>query len=84
MLEEVVTVVDASSRQALQELAGRIGLGSVPVPSLFRALNPKLSNEDKRVSPYRSHAECWSLRNLIRFFLPDCQSNFCFSAVLVG
>jgi hypothetical protein len=50
MLEEIVTVVDASSRQALQELVARVGLGRVPVPSLFRALNPKLSNEDKRVS----------------------------------
>ena len=51
MLEEIVTVVDASSRQALQELVGRIGLGGAPMPSLFRALNPKLSEEDKRVSP---------------------------------
>ena len=51
MLEEVVTVVDASGRQALQELVRRIGLGGVPVPSLVRALNPKLSDEDKRVSP---------------------------------
>lgn len=50
MLEEIVTVVDASSRQALQELVRRIGLSGVPVPSLFRALNPKLSDDDRRVS----------------------------------
>lgn len=50
MLEEIVTVVDASSRQAVQELVRRIGLSGVPVPSLFRALNPTLSDEDKRVS----------------------------------
>lgn len=50
MLEEVVTVVDASSRSALQELVRRIGLGGVPVPSLLRALSPKLSDEDRRVS----------------------------------
>lgn len=50
MLEEIVTVVDASSRQAVQELIRRIGLSGVPVPSLFRALNPKLSEGDKRVS----------------------------------
>ena len=51
MLEEVVTVVDASSRSALQELIRRIGLRGVPVPSLLQALNPKLSEEDRRVSP---------------------------------
>jgi aarF domain-containing kinase len=53
MMEEVVTVVDASSRSALQELVGRIGLGGVPVPSLLRALSPKLSEEDRRVSSRR-------------------------------
>lgn len=54
MLEEIVTVVDASSRQAVQELVQRLGLGGVTVPSLFRALNPKLSEEDQRVS-FASH-----------------------------
>ncbi|CAB9498956.1 protein kinase UbiB [Seminavis robusta] len=49
MLEEIVTVVDASSRQALRELVSRIGLGGVPVPSLFKALNPKLSDDDRRM-----------------------------------
>lgn len=50
MLEEVVTVVDASSREALQELARNIGLRNVPVPSFIRALNPKLTENDRRVS----------------------------------
>jgi aarF domain-containing kinase len=45
--EEIVTVVDASSRDALQELTRTLGLSGVPVPSLFRALNPKLTNEDR-------------------------------------
>ena len=49
MLEEIVTVVDASSRQAVQELVKRIGLSGVPVPSLFRALNPKLSDGDEKI-----------------------------------
>ena len=52
MLEEVVTVVDASSRQAVQELMRRVGLNNLPMPSLFRALNPTLSGEDRRVSPF--------------------------------
>lgn len=49
MLEEVVTVVDASGRQTIQELVKRIGLSGVPVPSLFRALNPELSESDERL-----------------------------------
>ena len=49
MLEEIVTVVDASSRDAAQELVRRLGLGNVPTPSLFRALNPELSDNDKRM-----------------------------------
>jgi aarF domain-containing kinase len=47
LTEEIVTVVDASSRDALQELTRTLGLSGVPVPSLFRALNPKLTNEDR-------------------------------------
>ena len=49
MMEELVTVVDASSRDALQELIQTLGLGGIPVPSLFRALNPKLTEKDKKV-----------------------------------
>lgn len=49
LLEEIVTVVDASSRDATQELVKRLGLGNVPVPSFFRALSPELSNEDRRM-----------------------------------
>jgi aarF domain-containing kinase len=49
MLEEIVTVVDASSRDAAQELVRRLGLANVPTPSLFRALNPELSESDKRM-----------------------------------
>jgi len=50
MLEEIVTVVDASSRDALQELARTAGLGNLPIPSFLRALNPELSDNDRRVS----------------------------------
>jgi len=50
MLEEIVTVVDASSREAVQELAKSLGLGNFPVPSFLRAMNPELSESDKRVS----------------------------------
>jgi len=51
MLEEVVTVVDASSRNAILELSRSLGLANsrVPVPSLFKALNPELNENDKRV-----------------------------------
>merc|ERR1712232_11277 len=49
MLEEIVTVVDASSRDAAQEIIRRVGLSNVPAPSFFRALNPELSENDKRM-----------------------------------
>ena len=50
MLEEVVTVVDASSREAAQELARSLGLNNLPLPSFVRAFNPGLSEQDRRVS----------------------------------
>ena len=49
MLEEIVTVVDASSREATQELTRRLGLGNLPVPSLVRALSPELDEKDRRM-----------------------------------
>ncbi|KAG7368683.1 protein kinase [Nitzschia inconspicua] len=49
MLEEIVTVVDASSREALQEVIRRFGLSNLPTPSLFKALNPELTENDKRM-----------------------------------
>jgi len=63
MLEEIVTVVDASSREATQELARRLGLANVPVPSFFRALNPELSEEDRRMVQ--------QIGTLIQFLLGD-------------
>merc|ERR1712008_33320 len=48
MLEEIVTVVDASSREAVLELSKSLGLNSIPVPSIFRALSPELSPKDKQ------------------------------------
>ena len=50
MLEEVVNVVDASSRGAVQELIRSLGLGSFPVPGFFKAINPDLTDGDRRVS----------------------------------
>lgn len=49
MLEEIVTVVDASSREATQELIRRVGLSNIPTPSFFRALSPELNDNDKRM-----------------------------------
>merc|ERR1712232_570797 len=47
MLEEIVTVVDASSREAISEISKTFGLINLPTPSLFQALNPELSPRDK-------------------------------------
>merc|ERR1712194_1001176 len=49
MLEEIVTVVDASGRDATQELIRRVGLSNIPTPSFLRALSPELSDNDKRM-----------------------------------
>ena len=63
LLEEIVTVVDASSREALQELTRRLGLQNVPVPSFFRALNPELSDNDRRMVQ--------QIGTLVQFLLGD-------------
>lgn len=52
MLEEIVNVVDASSREAVLELSKSLGLNRLPVPSIFRALSPELSSKDKQVCCY--------------------------------
>lgn len=49
MLEEIVTVVDASGREATQEILRRVGLANLPTPSFLKALNPELSDNDKRM-----------------------------------
>ena len=70
MLEEIVTVVDASSRDALFELQKSLGLNNLPVPSFLRALSPELSPEDKRVRESRfpqMFVMIWLLRFLSLF-----------------
>ncbi len=53
--EEAVSFVDASGREASQELLKTLGLNNLPMPSFIRAMNPALSNEDKRVSRWKHH-----------------------------
>ena len=65
LLEEIVTVVDASSREATQELARRLGLGNLPVPSFVRAMNPKLSDDDRRMVQ--------EIGTLVQFLLGDVE-----------
>jgi len=48
MLEEIAAAVDALSREATRELAVRIGIRNLPVPSLFRYLSPELSPQEER------------------------------------
>jgi len=48
ILEEVVSFVDASGREASQELFSALGLNNLPTPSIFKALNPTLSANDKQ------------------------------------
>eukprot|EP00551_Chaetoceros_affinis_P005745 CAMPEP_0203681236 /NCGR_PEP_ID=MMETSP0090-20130426/42232_1 /ASSEMBLY_ACC=CAM_ASM_001088 /TAXON_ID=426623 /ORGANISM="Chaetoceros affinis, Strain CCMP159" /LENGTH=792 /DNA_ID=CAMNT_0050549661 /DNA_START=205 /DNA_END=2583 /DNA_ORIENTATION=- len=71
MLEEIVTVVDASSRDAVFELQKSLGLNNLPVPSFLRALSPELSPEDKRMVE--------QIRVLIQFLLGDIDRQQVFS-----
>ena len=51
MLEEVVTVVDASGRDSAQELVRSLGVfGNLPGASLVKALSPALNEKDRQVS----------------------------------
>merc|ERR1719162_1018054 len=63
MLEEIVNVVDASSREAIQELTKALGLNNFPVPSFFQALSPDLSSKDKQ--------NVQQIRVLIKFLFGD-------------
>eukprot|EP00560_Eucampia_antarctica_P008748 CAMPEP_0197826354 /NCGR_PEP_ID=MMETSP1437-20131217/3325_1 /TAXON_ID=49252 ORGANISM="Eucampia antarctica, Strain CCMP1452" /NCGR_SAMPLE_ID=MMETSP1437 /ASSEMBLY_ACC=CAM_ASM_001096 /LENGTH=810 /DNA_ID=CAMNT_0043426761 /DNA_START=196 /DNA_END=2628 /DNA_ORIENTATION=+ len=63
MLEEIVTVVDASSRDAILELSKALGLNNLPVPSFFRALSPELSDQDKQMVQ--------QIQKLVQFLLGD-------------
>lgn len=63
MLEEIVTVVDASSRDAIREVARAIGVNNLPIPSFIRALTPKLTEQDKQMVQ--------EIRTLVRFLLGD-------------
>lgn len=63
MLEEIVTVVDASSREAAQELVRSLGLSNLPVPSFLRALSPELNEQDRRMVQ--------QIRKIVQFFLGD-------------
>lgn len=63
MLEEIVTVVDASSRDAVLELSKRLGVNNLPIPSFLRALNPELSDQDKQMVQ--------QIQKLVQFLLGD-------------
>lgn len=67
MLEEIVTVVDASSREAIIELSKSLGLTNLPAPSfarsIFKALSPELSPQDKQMVQ--------QIRVLVQFLLGD-------------
>ena len=63
MLEEIVTVVDASGRGAVQELSRSLGLNNFPVPGFVRAMNPELTDKDRNIIQ--------QIRKLVQFLLGD-------------
>jgi len=63
MLEEIVIVVDASGRDAAQELVRSLGLGGLPVPSFLKALSPDLDDTDRQM--------VGQIRKLVQFLFGD-------------
>jgi len=63
MLEEIVTVVDASGRGAVHELSRSLGLDNFPVPGFVRALTPELTEKDRNVVK--------QIQKLVQFLLGD-------------
>lgn len=63
IVEEVVVVVDALGRDAIRDLGRRLGLNNLPIPSLFKALAPTLSKNDK--------ATVEQIQKLVQFLLGD-------------
>ena len=66
LMEEIVTVVDASGRDAVQSLIKSIGLDNLPLPSIIRALSPELSDKDRRMVQ--------QIRKVIQFLLGDFEA----------
>ena len=63
MLEEIVIVVDASGRGAIQELSRSLGLNNFPVPGFLRALNPDITDKDRNITK--------QIRILFNFLMGD-------------
>ena len=63
MLEEIVNVVDASGRGAIQELSRSLGLNNFPIPGFVRALNPNITDKDRNVTK--------QIRILFNFLMGD-------------
>lgn len=63
ILEETVSFVDASGREASDEVLLALGLNNLPMPSLFRALSPKLNSNEKNQNK--------QMRKLAQFLLGD-------------
>jgi aarF domain-containing kinase len=66
ILEETCNMVDALSRDAARELFIRVGIRGAAVPSIFRALAPKLTEKDKRAVD--------SISKLLSFLIGDSPS----------
>ena len=63
ILEETCNMVDALSRDAARELVIRVGIRGAAVPSIFRAIAPKLTEKDKKAVD--------SISKLLAFLIGD-------------
>lgn len=70
--EEAVNFVDASGREASEELLKTLGLTNLPMSSFFRAMSPTLSTEDKR--------SVQQMRKLAQFLVGDFDGAMSYSA----
>lgn len=67
MLEEIVAVLDASGRGAMQELSRSLGLSNFPVPGFVRALSPDLTEQDRN--------KILQIRKLVQFLMGDFEQS---------
>jgi len=67
MMEEIVTVADALSRDSWRVLARDLGLRNVPTPSFIASISPPLSDNDRKMVD--------QIEQLVGFFLGDFDSS---------
>ena len=67
VLDEVMAAIDSISRDAVREVVLQLGIPGQRIPSVLRALAPRLSDEDRKVVD--------NVRKLSQFFVASSSGN---------